>query len=1205
MKENDNDNNNDFIIYNMNTNNDLFNDDKINNIEQKGEFKKRKTPTKKGKKRKINEIENNIEVIPVTTENLEVKEDLGIKIDNLAEKNIDIRNIIDKTLFSQLSDIKVFLLDFENDVSKKLYKVNKKILPKIEYFELNLLNQGVNISEFKKYGFGLYIFFLYLISLLVTFGLLVIFAFHYIYCIFYKYYQDLKVECSPFFECNILSLASGVQIIKFRRYIIEKFGKKAFLDNYKDFDVIYKEYIYSGVIVFVVVFLINFSYILYSRKVYKEYKKENPEINNYTLILSGKNLPYIDNEQNGKSKKIDIESKKEVIKNKIKKELKVDDVDVSFTLQLSEYYEAMNDFMEKRKEITKLQCKITENCCLFWCCEKSKLNEEMEELKRKINNLKEQEEKYNPLYLLTFQNKEDYDNIYSRYPHSYLQESIKNICKKERRNIYINKASSPEDIAWENLEFDNEYKYFINKFKNLGIGSLYISVSFGCQLLLDYIGDLGDSTVLHFFVNIITSILQEKGDKLFSGKIEEKLSGNLSNWSYSDINFYCILYNSIFNFLNTGICPLFTYLILDRIRGKDNDFSSLVQKMFVVLEMKGFGYPMIDLFYYIIYKKARKMFKAQKEMMGKENIDKSIEEQVNNTKGISRLELEKTFKKPKMKLDEKYSEILSLYWITMLYLSLYPIGIIQTFLNLLFIFIIEKNLLINIYQRPDYISPHFGFLCFNCFNFGFFLFLLGDLIFFRNEDNKDSFGVGYIIVMILFLILPFFLLAKLIIYCYYKNEKTENLEKVKQKMISDYRIFNPCYQKKEIMRLFSEFRDKNLLMQSQYEEIEKKLNKLNDLDLYKLQQNLKIPKKFSFQIKKIDSTSLKGIYYNKSYEQVDQEKSKLFNLLMRLDLLSYLEEGNFIRPNKKKFEFIDDLDDSSLSLQNLSVQENLSNSDSSHFTTFYEKRENEDDKLIMAYVDNGKTVKLFNVFDREALGEVKERPTMKIVCIDSFKVKKENGIKIYIVTLSLDNKMIITDFSSKKLIKIIDNIGDTFKANKNKKKAMQIFSLSSAENQGNIWIITSYYYDQAFKIYDDSGKHIKTILNQNEYIISLEASELTEENTYICVRSTSDGDNQRIHLFINEFYIKKLYDVNDSYINFKIVKYYKYKYIFVSKIKKDLSKYYIDLIDIFPIFPLYIPVFHILISYANRDVMGLLKKFENQQYGKMMKLTYL
>jgi hypothetical protein len=41
------------------------------------------------------------------------------------------------------------------------------------------------------------------------------------------------------------------------------------------------------------------------------------------------------------------------------------------------------------------------------------------------------------------------------------------------------------------------------------------------------------------------------------------------------------------------------------------------------------------------------MYKAQKEMMGKENIDKSIEEQVNNSKGISSLELEKTFKNQK------------------------------------------------------------------------------------------------------------------------------------------------------------------------------------------------------------------------------------------------------------------------------------------------------------------------------------------------------------------------------------------------------------------------------------------------------------------------------------------------------------------------------------------------------------------------------
>jgi hypothetical protein len=39
------------------------------------------------------------------------------------------------------------------------------------------------------------------------------------------------------------------------------------------------------------------------------------------------------------------------------------------------------------------------------------------------------------------------------------------MCKKSI-HIYANKAPKPEDILWRNLEFDKEYKYFINKFIN-------------------------------------------------------------------------------------------------------------------------------------------------------------------------------------------------------------------------------------------------------------------------------------------------------------------------------------------------------------------------------------------------------------------------------------------------------------------------------------------------------------------------------------------------------------------------------------------------------------------------------------------------------------------------------------------------------------------------------------------------------------------
>ena len=152
----------------------------------------------------------------------------NLRIDNFAENNITIRNIIDNTLFIQLSEINVKLLEFEQDFSQSLYNVKGKILPKIDSVEITLLNQNVNISEFKKYGFGLYVFFLYIINLLVIFGLLFIFALHYMYCIFYKYYRDYEEEYSLFFDYNILSLVSGAQVKKFRKHYIQTFGKDFF-----------------------------------------------------------------------------------------------------------------------------------------------------------------------------------------------------------------------------------------------------------------------------------------------------------------------------------------------------------------------------------------------------------------------------------------------------------------------------------------------------------------------------------------------------------------------------------------------------------------------------------------------------------------------------------------------------------------------------------------------------------------------------------------------------------------------------------------------------------------------------------------------------------------------------------------------------------------------------------------------------------------
>ena len=124
----------------------------------------------------------NVEEIKIEYDEKEEESD-----NQFVDDNINIRDVINSALFSQLSEINVKLLKFNEDLSKRIFNKEGKVLPKIDYVEFTLLNQSLTISQFKKYGFGIYVFFLYLINLIITFLILLIFAFYYIGCIFFKY----------------------------------------------------------------------------------------------------------------------------------------------------------------------------------------------------------------------------------------------------------------------------------------------------------------------------------------------------------------------------------------------------------------------------------------------------------------------------------------------------------------------------------------------------------------------------------------------------------------------------------------------------------------------------------------------------------------------------------------------------------------------------------------------------------------------------------------------------------------------------------------------------------------------------------------------------------------------------------------------------------------------------------------------------------
>ena len=340
----------------------------------------------------------------------------------------------------------------------------------------------------------------------------------------------------------------------------------------------------------------------------------------------------------------------------------------------------------------------------------------------------------------------------------------------------------------------------------------------------DKIHDIFNNEFFMMLVNIGISIAMDHLSDWFGDKILDKLDDKSNYWSYSDIKFYCILHKSLFKLINQGIIPYATYIFDAKIikKNNDDDYSNLVSKMFVFLEMNGFGYPIIDLIY-IAYKNFKDMKEKDHNEINIINVKNEIADKTENKKGLSQYELHKAYKKKKMNLDDNYADVLAIYWITMFYLPIYPIGIIQSFLNLLFKFITEKNFLSNIYKRPSYINPHFGFLCFNFFNFGFFLFLLGNLIFFKNEDNKSCFGSLYIIFMTFVLIFPFYYIAKLLVNCCCCSKK-----------IRIEFILN-----KEITVLISKKNEKFIVVQNKYikklslnpQEIIFNLNSLNGIEI--------------------------------------------------------------------------------------------------------------------------------------------------------------------------------------------------------------------------------------------------------------------------------------------------------------------------------------------------------------------------------------
>ena len=129
--------------------------------------------------------------------------------------------------------------------------------------------------------------------------------------------------------------------------------------------------------------------------------------------------------------------------------------------------------------------------------------------------------------------------------------------------------------------------------------------------------------------------------------------------------------------------------------------------------------------------------------------------------------------------------------------------------------------------------------------------------------------------------------------------------------------------------------------------------------------------------------------------------------------MDYLEEGNIYKPKKNKIVEEPEKNIESASLIKLSLQENISNSDSDCFNTFFDENE---DKLILVYVNKGNNVLILDVFEKKLLYSLENlHSTSSSFSLERFKIVCANYFKIntteYLVTIAQDNSMLITNLN--------------------------------------------------------------------------------------------------------------------------------------------------------------------------------------------------
>ena len=392
-----------------------------------------------------------------------------------------------------------------------------------------------------------------------------------------------------------------------------------------------------------------------------------------------------------------------------------------------------------------------------------------------------------------------------------------------RKNLTVSAAFEPEDVIWENIQYN---KWF--RFKRLFLINLFtlllLFFSFLIVLGLTYLKEYAiKNKVTSFFIikyGISLSISGTiSGINEFFYYLLEKLTKNEKQISMTNFYLSYSVKLTIFTFITSAIVPLVCHIVEN---GKGNNNEYLVDNMFIIFLINSFVTPLLwtfDVGYY--YKKIKICLIERKK-------------EPNLYHNMTQRELNELYQLPDMKISYKYSYVAKTLLLSLFYIPIFPFGLIISLLGFIFAYYLELYNFTHLYNRPEMINEKICLFYIEYFVVNLFFLNLGIYIFINDVYSSE---IAIIILLIIFGILSIFPYTKLI-NCQCLNIPNKILlnttlyEDVYFSFYNDYQRQNPMTKIDGLKNYITKLRINGYISQKVYNFSYMNIDTINVMELY-------------------------------------------------------------------------------------------------------------------------------------------------------------------------------------------------------------------------------------------------------------------------------------------------------------------------------------------------------------------------------------